>query len=271
MNNELLLLKEIKSGFNWPVDLLRYGIHGTARYLHGEQYSGQLPEEVVEKVRFSLRKVKIAAKDLRQIAAISWVQMIFITGSVASLNANEADDIDVWLIVDPKRIWLTRMLDFFLFVAKGKRRLSTDGVESEKVKDKYCFNFYTTTEALELPQKNISSAMQFIDAIPVFIRDWSLYEELLRQNAWVGEIFPSWYKVATSFEYRTPLDALNPPKNGFNPLLDCMEYITGFLMLLKAEKRFYFAPATIFRKMFTTWGTTRILSRYDQETLTKSS
>lgn len=50
-----------------------------------------------------------------------------------------------------------------------------------------------------------------------------------------------------------------------------MEYIAGFLMILKAEKRITFKKEEIYRKMFTTWGTPRILSRYDQETFTEGS
>lgn len=165
--------------------------------------------------------------------------MIFITGSVASLNANEDDDIDIWLIVEPKRIWLTRALDFFLYTARGKRRLSSDGVESKKVKDKFCFNYYSTTESLELPEKSISFAMQFVDAIPVYIRDQAMYQQLLEKNAWISNFFPSWYAIASKNTYEISLDVNKHPRNGLKKAVRCRGIYSGISYDSKSRKTNY--------------------------------
>ncbi|MCC7304499.1 hypothetical protein IT418_03775 [bacterium] len=271
MTKELQLLQEIKSGFRWPVDTVRYAILSKERYFAGSHYSKTLPQELVEKVRISLSKLKFASVSLKLLTYIPWIQMIFITGSVASLNASGDDDIDVWLVVDPKRIWITRTVDFFVYTLCGLRRVSSDGVESEKVRDKFCFNFYLTTDGLELSQKTASYAMQFVDAIPVFIRNSLLYKELLESNNWISDYFPSWQNKTLELLQEIPLDNRKRHKNPLDSLIDGIEYVAGFLMILKAEKRLQFKKTQIYRKIFTTWGTNRILSRYDQETFTERS
>jgi len=272
MNSEFLRLLDVKQQFQWPVDVFRYGLLGTSRYLGENGKVVELSEEVKQRVRFSLRKTKIAQKLLVYLAYFSWVEMIFITGSVASLNAREQDDIDVWVIVKPRRIWITRAFDFFIFTLMGKRRLSIDGVETHRVNDKLCFNFYSVTTALKLPEQSISYAIQFVDALPVFVRDFRLYAKLLSENRWVDQYFPSWYrKTAESFTSIAP--SVAGPRS-FWPVdrfWDIVDYIAGVLMIAKAEKKVVLSPKKVFRPLFTTWGTPRILSTYDHETFAKSS
>lgn len=273
MNEEFLRLLDIKQRFGWPVSSIRYGLGGEIRFLGAEGRVLQLTDELRERVRFSLRKAKIADNLLRNLARLPWVQMIFLTGSVASLNAQKQDDIDVWLIVNPRRIWLTRAFDFFIYAFTGKRRLSADGTESERLNDKLCFNFYSTTTALALQEQTISSAMQFVDALPVFVRDFRQYQQLLTENRWIEKYFPSWYKreVETTIELRKDAQVASEMAWPLAKICDILEYVAGVLMLLKAEKRLFLNPKQVFRPVFTTWGTTRILSTYDHETLAKSS
>lgn len=273
MNEELLRLLDIKQRFGWPVSAMRYALGGGMRFLGREGNEVPLSEEIIERVRFSLRKAKIANNLLRKLTRLPWVQMIFLTGSVASLNAQKQDDIDVWLIVDPRRIWLTRAFDFFLYAFTGKRRLSGDGTELERLNDKLCFNFYSTTAVLALQEQTTSSAMQFIDALPVFVRDFRLYQQLLAENRWIEKYFPSWYQREVEMTKKLPESAKNLKKSLW-PLakfFDVVDYVAGVLMLLKAEKRLTLNPKQIFKPVFTTWGTTRILSSYDHETLAQSS
>jgi hypothetical protein len=231
-----------------------------------------IANELKERVQFSLDKVKIAQRLLRYLVKIPWVQMIFLTGSVASLNAQAQDDIDVWLVVDPKRIWITRALDFFLYAFSGKRRLSLDGSEAARINNKLCFNFYSTSASYSLQNQTVSAAIQFVDAVPLFVRDFRQYKNLLAENRWIEQFFPSWYR--RELGYTAEIVAYSPSKTSkssvFGSVIDVLDYVAGVLMLLKAEKRLVFAPAKIFCPVFTTWGTPRILSTYDHETLAQS-
>lgn len=270
MRSELEILQDVKQTFGWPVDTFRYGFMGDKRFWNGTTYIAELPEDAKEKTQESLKKIAVAVQELRFLEKIPWVRMIFLTGSVASLNARKHDDIDVWLVVDDRRIWLTRAIDFFIYFLRGKRRLSVDGVVANRVSDKFCFNFYSTMSALKLPRQSISYGMQFVDAIPIFIRNLSEYVALLERNEWIKDYFPHWYqRMVTDCRVESFQKTQNVSKR--NLLLDALEYLAGVLMLLKAEKSLWIKPRHVFRSRFTTWGTHRILSRYDQEIIAEGS
>lgn len=269
MTNEVKILHEIKTQFGWPVDMYRYGIDSPKRYFDGITYADELSIDLQARVKLSLEKIEEGRKLITTLTRIPWVEMIFITGSVASLNAIDTDDIDIWMVVQPKRIWLTRALDFFIYTLQGKRRLSSDGVTAHRVKDKLCFNMYTTVGSEKLSQESVSYAIQFVDAIPLFVKDSNVYSHLIQKNFWIKKIFPTWYKNMADM-FPPPVEIARK-KSIVEMFLDLLEYISGVAMIAKAEKRLTLNTREIFRPMFTTWGTPRILSKYDQETITESS
>ncbi len=267
-NEAKKIIQELKHNFGWPFDCLRYGYNSDNRFISLDGRESWSPSlEVQQKIKNSLKKLETARKATEILAKIPWVKGVFVTGSVASLNAQFDDDIDFWLIVSPRRIWLTRALDWLIFTLRGKRRLAIHGVDQHKVADRFCFNFYTTTAALTLRKQNVSYAMQFVDAIPLWLESEVLYKELLQSNRWVEQYFPEWYKK---------YDAVYREISGdFNTqtffVLDIFEYIAGVLMLLKSRHKLVLSPKNIFAEQFTTWGTERILSDYDEKTITERS
>ncbi|MFZ6021991.1 MAG: hypothetical protein ACOYT9_00795 [Patescibacteria group bacterium] len=268
MTREFEILQEVKHSFGWPVDCWRYTRIEYPRYIGNESSTNELDESLQKKVRYSLAKIDAARKVLKWLTYLPWVRMLFITGSVASLNAEPQDDIDVWIIVNPRRIWLTRAIDFFLYTLIGKRRLARDGVEESRVNDKLCFNFYSTLDSLHLKKETASYAMQFVDAIPLYIKDIGEYRLLLEQNQWIEKYFPTWY--TRNLEVIKNATSASHKKSVWDVFFDALDYIAGVLMIAKAERQLTFSPAKVFRSEFTTWGTPRILSRYDDETFTKS-
>lgn len=270
MSREIEILQEIKHSFGWPLDNWRYIDVTYPRYVGEETKGNELESLLKQKVGFSLKKIKAAKKLLKWMEYLPWVRMIFVTGSVASLNARQQDDIDIWVIVEPRRIWITRAIDFFLYTFIGKRRLASDGVSESRVSDKLCFNFYSTLDALHLQKETASFAMQFVDAIPLYVSDFGEYKLLVEQNSWVRSYFPTWYKRSLEFLQHVPITQRRR-RTLFAFFVDFLDYCAGVLMLAKAERKFVFSPAKVFRAEFTTWGTPRILSRYDDETFTKSS
>lgn len=272
IENEQNLLLDIKQRFGWPVDGVRYCLPFPRRYWDGKEYSDLLPKYLAVKAEEATKKLAKAQEMAAYLKRLPWIHMIFVTGSVASSNALPTDDIDVWIVVEPRRIWLTRAFDWLLFTFTKKRRLVTDGTDSAKTKDKFCFNFYTTTNALELSKHTRSFAMQFVDAVPVFIRNNSDYKALLEANAWVHNYFPSWYNNMQMTFSKVPSSAMTLSEHwSIRALEHSLEYLAGILMLLKSRKRLYFSLKDIFVPEFTTWGTERILTEYDTETVAERS
>lgn len=271
MITELQLLREIKQQFGWPVDTLRYAIPSKSRYVYNTQKQLQTLDPLnAKRVKESLRKLAFAQKWLRLLTVLPWIQGILVTGSVAALNAKENDDIDIWLLVTEKRLWLTRSFDILLYGLLGLRRFAGDSETSPKMRNKFCFNYYMSVSALALPEKSPSFAMQFVDAIPLWFRENGVYAELVRQNKWVATFFPSWYVHVKRWVYDIPFHI---KRDGIvvEKILNFFEYGIGCLMLSKAKKQLILSKKEVYSATFTTWGTPRILSRYDYETFAKGS
>ncbi|MEK7127252.1 MAG: nucleotidyltransferase domain-containing protein, partial [Patescibacteria group bacterium] len=58
-------------------------------------------------------KLELAKKIISKLKNISFVEAIFVTGSVAANNATEKADIDLMVITKPNTLWLTRLLIAF--------------------------------------------------------------------------------------------------------------------------------------------------------------
>lgn len=269
---EITLLQTIKAQFGWPVDLFRYGFDGTkGRFLYPDgRISTILPSSVQRNVKQSLEKIDIARQYSSLFSLIPWIEAVYVTGSVASLDAELNDDIDLWVITQPKRLWLTRALDYVLFSLLGIRRLRVHLKDSDALKNLFCFNMYTTSDHLRLETENPSFAIQFADALPIYVRNISLLRSLILENVWIREYLPHWYEAAIRATEGIPpfMHKRSGPFKGL--FLDFLEYVAGVFMLLKAKRKLYSSPNEIFVSMFTTWGTPRILAPYE-ETQSKSS
>jgi predicted nucleotidyltransferase len=265
MYSEKELLLDIKKQFDWPVDLERYQIQGKeGRYWDGNSYFNELPTHIQKRVHDSRIKIEYAKKQLLPLTRLPWVRMILLTGSVASLNAKERDDIDVWLIVDDRRIWLTRTLDYLLYTFKGVRRLASHGVDVCKIDNKFCFNMYTTPNGSAFKHSTTSYAMQFIDAIPLYEKSEGEYFRLIQKNNWVSLFFPTWVQATLKSVAQSKIAMTEKKRSFLDPITDLFEYVAGFFMQLKMYKKLRFAKADIFVEQFTTWGSARILSSYEK-------
>lgn len=236
---------ELKHYYRWPLDTLRYNVPNRGRFLI---YSPFLlsTEELQKRIAASHEKIQFAKQYNSFWKSLPWVHMVSITGSVASLNALPSDDIDLWIIVNKRRIWMTRLLDYFYFKMKGVRRFKN----SQNVKNKLCINFYKTTENLELSKKNVRFACQAVDAISIYARTPFIYREVFAHNNWIRHYFQSWY----DFQLQAlPESKIISSRNVFSNFLDIIEYFLGVVQLFKQTKRLHLNPSDIFVNEFTTW------------------
>jgi hypothetical protein len=118
-----------------------------------------------------------AARYGRIIAALPFVRMVAVTGSLAMNNAEEGKDIDFMLVTAPGRLWTVRALS--LLVARFAKRA---GVH-------LCPNYLVTTDALELSERSLYVAHELAQMIPLSGLD--IYQELRRINNWTDEFLPN--------------------------------------------------------------------------------
>lgn len=121
---------------------------------------------------------------------VPFVRFIGVVNSLALNNARPESDIDFFIIVKRRRLWLTRAVVTALVHAMGVRR------HGASVTDKVCLSFYVSDAALNLDRLKLESVesdsyLQFwiTKIVPLFDRG-ACWESFLKVNRWVASRIP---------------------------------------------------------------------------------
>ena len=108
---------------------------------------------------------------------LPFVRMVAITGALAVNNARADDDIDLFILAQPGRLWMCRLL--VLAVVKLAARYGTE----------LCPNFLLSTDHLQLTAHNLYVAHEVAQLVPLSRGPW--YGAFLEANAWVEGMLPN--------------------------------------------------------------------------------
>ncbi len=135
-----------------------------------DKYSRDLMEE--NKIVFKLLK------------KIPWIKMLAVTGSVASNNAVKEDDIDVFIVAQKNRMWITRFFVYLILQSVNKYAFG------ENNKTKLCCNIFVDEENLEWDKKDkaLYIAYEIASMHPIIDRDYT-YFRFINKNKWIGDHF----------------------------------------------------------------------------------
>lgn len=116
------------------------------------------------------------------------VELIGITGSLAMGNVTDADDIDLFFIVAPKTLFLTRLLIIVVSELFSKRRRPGD----KNVSNKLCLNMFVSSDALKTPpnKQDVYTAHEILQMKAVWSRAGT-YQQFLSDNKWVSNYLPN--------------------------------------------------------------------------------
>lgn len=107
---------------------------------------------------------------------VPFLRMVAVCGSHAMANADADGDVDLFIIVAPKRVWLAQCA-----VMLAKRAGRTLGLD-------FCPNFILSEHALRLEQRNLYSAHEVAQAIPLWGE--AGYRSFVEHNGWVRQFLP---------------------------------------------------------------------------------
>ncbi len=126
---------------------------------------------------------------------VPWVVFVGLTGSLAVGNPKKEDDVDLMVIVKPKRLWLSRGLIYFLFITLGRLfNLKLRRPGENQPRDKLCFNLFLTTNKLTLPprQRRLFTAYQLMFLKPLVDKN-KVYQRLIQTNRfWLKNYLANW-------------------------------------------------------------------------------
>ena len=122
--------------------------------------------------------LKISKRYSRLISFFPFTRGVYLSGSLSKGYANDESDVDYFIVTEPGRLWLSRMLlvlfkRVFLF-------------NSHKY---FCVNYFIDTDNLEIQDKNIFTATELTTLIPTC--NTALYRRLMQANAWTKDFFPN--------------------------------------------------------------------------------
>ena len=122
--------------------------------------------------------IKKARKISKFISYFPFIEGIFLSGSISKGFADHDSDIDYFIVTSPGRLWLSRtMLILFkkLFLFNSKKY--------------FCLNYFIDSNHLEIPDKNIFTAIELKYLLPTY--NERIYQNILKSNHWANEYLPN--------------------------------------------------------------------------------
>ncbi len=137
-------------------------------------------------------KLEIAKRFVDLVARrIPWVLSVWVTGSVASGYPQKNDDVDLMIVCDKNRLWISRIVVYILaFICSVKVRKPGDVC----IDDKVCLNLWLDSSALRvLPDKeNSKNALDLLLAVCI-LDNKNTYAKLIRANTWIDKYYKQGY------------------------------------------------------------------------------
>lgn len=179
--------------------------------------------------KWSEEKLIKAKKWVWLLRLIPWIRLVAVTGAVAAGNTDEGSDIDLMIIADAKRTWLTRFLFLGILKILGLRVDLKRGFTANR----FCVNLFIADNCLEYPQKNLYTANEIVRIKPIFERN-EFFQKFLKTNQWICSFLPNFM--------RSPLAGLGETSQkrllaSFG-LLDFLEKITRSWQIKKIRQNF---------------------------------
>jgi len=173
----------------------------------------------------------------RYLGNIPFIKFIGVSGSLASFNFEEStDDIDLFIICDEGRVWITRLVTVLIF------KLLNVYVNDPNSNYKICPNFYISTKSMiwKTEKRNIYVAHEIAMLQPLVNKE-NFYFKFLSANKWVKEFLPNFEfeELSDEVETRDQTTVLDLLDNFFmDTQKKFMKNFSGFEILEKEKIHF---------------------------------
>lgn len=148
----------------------------TGRYVH---LRGRAPIVAIRERRAaaSARLWAEARRYARAIARLPLVRGVAVSGALAMNNAEADDDVDLFVLARPGRVWTCRLLAVAVV-----RIASLNGV-------RLCPNFVLSTDRLASERRDLFTAHEIVQLVPVERSAWT--DAFARANVWTLAFLPN--------------------------------------------------------------------------------
>lgn len=154
-------------------DLVRDGLV-TER--DGCLYARDLHADHEQKRSWSRDLFRRHRRSLRTLSRFPWVRYMGLTGANAFESCRREDDLDLFVVTAPDRLWVTFMTMIAFCRLIGKR-------------DLFCINYLVDEHHMHITHQSYYTAVQLMSMVPLVDRATST--RLLEANRWVFEFLPN--------------------------------------------------------------------------------
>lgn len=166
---------------------------GTVTEQNGFIFNGELQEMNEQRREWSKHIFEKNKFYMKLIELLPWIKFVGLTGSNAFESCNREDDLDIFIISQPDRLWLS----YFYIILIGKLF---------RKRQVLCVNYLVDENNLNLNKKTYFTAVQLIQMRPVY--KWLFKQKLIDANPWTSEYLPN---VNKNIDLKTS-DQLNVKK-----------------------------------------------------------
>ncbi len=117
-----------------------------------------------------------ARRFARWLGWVPFLRMVAVCGSQAVENGDDDGDVDLFLITEPRRLWLVQSLTMVL--RRTGRLLGID----------VCPNYLLARDTLEIEGRDLYAAREAAQALPLWGE--AAYQSFLDANRWVDDVLP---------------------------------------------------------------------------------
>lgn len=166
------------------------------KYCVAQKYAENWPEKLKE----TARKTEQARDIIKRLEKIPWIKLLALTGPLAASNPQEKGDVDVFVVAQKKRLWLTRLFVVLYLKSLGKYRTDKNSV------DKVCPNLLIAEDNMlwERKKQNLYIASEIVRMQPIINRE-KTYWRFLTANKWCENFFPNFeFEKIENFQGSNP-------------------------------------------------------------------
>lgn len=145
-------------------------------------------EQIKQKELIAKQKISSITRYISILNSLSWIQFVAITGSLSMGFGRDYDDIDLFIVSAPGRMWSARLCSNLIAIALGRKRSRT----AERAPDAICLNLFFDQKHLKIPEdkKNEYIAHELLQMKPILDKN-GVYRDLLKENRWIFDLFPN--------------------------------------------------------------------------------